>query len=221
MIAALAGFVAGSVHVLAGPDHLAAVAPLAARGGRAAWRSGFRWGFGHAGGVAIVGVAALLLRGLLPIDRLSSWSERLVGVVLIAIGLWGIRAALRTRVHAHPHAHDGHEHAHMHVHGRRLAHADEDAHVHTHAALAVGILHGLAGSSHFLGVLPALALPTHAAAFGYIAAFGAGTIAAMTVFASLVGLVSARSSTRTAGAYRAWLGACSVAAVAIGVVWLV
>jgi len=35
----------------------------------------------------------------------------------------------------------------------------------------MGILHGIAGSSHFLGVLPALALPTPGAAISYIAAF--------------------------------------------------
>ena len=30
---------------------------------------------------------------------------------------------------------------------------------HAHASFCLGVLHGVAGSSHFFGVLPALALP--------------------------------------------------------------
>jgi hypothetical protein len=48
---------------------------------------------------------------------------------------------------------------------RRLGHA--------HASFCLGVLHGVAGSSHFFGVLPALALPTRAAALTYIAALAA------------------------------------------------
>ena len=48
----------------------------------------------------------------------------------------------------------------------------------------MGVLHGVAGSSHFFGVLPALALPTTSAAVLYIGAFGVGTVAAMTIFAA-------------------------------------
>ena len=35
----------------------------------------------------VVGLAALLLREVLPVERLSAWSERLVGLVLVAIGI--------------------------------------------------------------------------------------------------------------------------------------
>jgi hydrogenase/urease accessory protein HupE len=85
--AIVAGLSAGAIHVLAGPDHLAAVAPLAAERDKRPWTAGLLWGLGHAGGVVVVGVAALLLREVLPLDRLSGWSERLVGLVLIAIGV--------------------------------------------------------------------------------------------------------------------------------------
>jgi len=46
LAATLAGLAAGLIHVLSGPDHLAAVAPLAGGRGRA-WRAGFLWGLGH------------------------------------------------------------------------------------------------------------------------------------------------------------------------------
>ncbi|MBI5362186.1 MAG: High-affinity nickel transporter, partial [Planctomycetes bacterium] len=48
-----AGLGAGALHALAGPDHLAGVAPFAARAGRRAWRVGVAWGVGHAAGALL------------------------------------------------------------------------------------------------------------------------------------------------------------------------
>jgi ABC-type nickel/cobalt efflux system permease component RcnA len=223
--AIIAGLAAGSIHVLAGPDHLAAVAPLAADRGD---RAGLLWGLGHAGGVMVVGVAALLLREILPVERFSGWSERLVGVVLIGIGAWGIRQAVRYRVHAHSHAHDGHQHAHVHVHRAEKDHARAHSHgeaaAHTHvraeAAFGVGILHGLAGSAHFLGILPALAFALRSQAVAYVAAFGAGTIAAMTGFAVLIGWMSIRFAGAGAHLYRGLLCLFGAAAIGVGLFWM-
>lgn len=223
MIATLAGFMAGAVHVFAGPDHLAAVAPLAVRGHARAWRTGLGWGLGHVTGVAVVGVLALWLRTVLPVDSISSWSERLVGVVLIGVGLWGLRKVWASHVHAHEHSHDGarHHHLHVHVHGHRPEPDHFPVHAHTHAAFGMGIMHGLAGSSHFLGILPALAFPTTSQAVAYLAAFGLGTVAAMVTFSSVMGFVAQRSVARGAFAYRGLMGTCSVAAVVVGCAWLV
>jgi len=88
---------------------------------------------------------------------------------------------------------------------------------HGHASFAVGLLHGVAGTSHFFGVLPALALPTPAASFGYIAAFGLGTVAAMTAFAGAVGRVG------TTGArvpHHGLMAGTGVAAILVGCVWI-
>jgi hypothetical protein len=176
-----------------------------------------------------VGLAALLFRELLPIDALSSWSERLVGVALIAVGLWGARRAARLEVHQHLHTHSGATHAHVHVHPTEGApNAAEPArpygqrpHDHTHASFAFGILHGLAGSAHVLGILPALALPTRLASGLYLASYGIGNIAAMTIFAAAIGMVSSRATDGGTRLYRGLLYACSAAAVLIGGVWLV
>ena len=223
MIALVTGFIAGLGHVFSGPDHLAAVAPLAVEGRRHAWKAGLRWGLGHTSGVLVVGVLALLLRGILPVDLISSWSERFVGVVLIGIGVWGFRTAFKRRIHVHEHAHSGREHVHVHVHGTQTAHkpAEPKPHVHTHTAFAVGTLHGLAGSSHFLGVLPALAFPTKAEAYSYLGAFGVGTICAMIAFSFAVGMMARGFAGKGVRAYQGLMYACSVAAVAVGTYWLV
>jgi len=190
LAATLAGLAAGLIHVLSGPDHLAAVAPLTGDRERS-WHAGVLWGVGHSGGVLAVGLLALALRGALPLEALSSWSERVVGVALIAVGLWGFTRVLRGPIHAH---------------------------VHLRAAAAIGVLHGLAGSSHFLGVLPALALPSMAASIGYLAGFGVGTVAGMSGFAFGMGLLGHAAD---APRHRRWLlSASSAAAIIVGLVWL-
>lgn len=218
--------VAGGLHVLSGPDHLAAVAPLAVQGESQAWRPGFRWGLGHSGGVLTIGLLSLLLRGVLPTEWLSSWAERTVGVVLLGIGIWGLRRALRSHLHTHLHSHGGPPHVHIHVHDPLTAHAPAEvprrptAHTHSHAAFWVGTLHGVAGTSHFLGVLPALAFPTWEETVAYLLAYGVGTVLAMSAFSSAMGWLGRFGAARSLLAYRGLLFVCSGSAICVGMAWL-
>ena len=215
MLTLVSGALAGLVHVLSGPDHLAAVAPLAIADRRRGWFAGCTWGVGHTAGVVSVAVLAVLLRDVLPpVEVLSVWSERLVGGALIAIGLWALRRS--AHVAPAPHLHGGLRHDHVHVQAgprwlRRLGHA--------HASFCLGVLHGVAGSSHFFGVLPALALPTRSASLLYIAAFGLGTVAAMTAFAAVMGSAGTRAS-RGAFPQRAMMFSAAVLAILVGGIWI-
>jgi ABC-type nickel/cobalt efflux system permease component RcnA len=221
MIALLSGLIAGAVHVWSGPDHLAAVAPLALKQRRRPWLSGLRWGLGHSAGVAVVGLLSLGLRDVLPLESLSEWSERLVGALLIGIGLWALHAAFRRGIHAHEHEHDGERHVHIHVHDSALAHEDAVAHRgHLHAAFGIGALHGVAGSSHFLGVLPMLAFPTQTGALTYLGAYAAGTIVSMALFAWALGVMGGRWGGHSSVFYRGLMVTSAVAAFAIGCVWM-
>ncbi len=213
----LTALLAGTVHVLSGPDHMAAVAPLAIADRRRGWVAGWTWGLGHASGVVVVAVPAVLLRDLLPaIDAISFWGERLVGAALIAVGFWAARSALQIGTASH--THDGAPHAHVHVQrgpafARRIGHA--------HTAFLVGVLHGAAGSSHFLGLLPALALPSRGEAFTYIAVFGAATVASMPVFAALLGAAAGRASLHGGRMHRALVFTGAAVAFVGGGAWLV
>ena len=205
-LALLTGTLLGLVHVLTGPDHLAAIAPLASRGKPRAWATGLRWGLGHSSGVALVALAALFVRDLLPLDALAGWSERLVGIVLIGLGLWGFYRLMGRGVAVHAHDDSATEHRAEHSHGR--------------AAFAIGTLHGLAGSSHLLGVLPALAQPTRIASIGYLAGFALGTIAAMAAFAATIGWFAVRLENRGRSLHRQLCGVTSAAALGVGIWWL-
>jgi len=195
MFALFAGLAAGLLHVFSGPDHLAAVAPLASGQARASWRTGLQWGLGHTAGVLLIAGLLLLLREQLPLDLVSAYSERLVGIALIAVGGWGI-----WKTHAQS----------------TVSHA----HTHTGASFAMGTIHGLAGSSHLFGVLPALAFAERADSVLYLAGFGAGAITGMSAFAAGMGLLSLRFGTNPRR-YRALLFTSSAAALVVGGVWLV
>src|SRR3989442_12972639 len=89
------------------PDHLAAVATLAARQGsvlRASWL-GSVWGLGH---TASVGLVALLVIGAgwsLP-EPLWPAADFLVGLLLVALGAAAIRRYAPGRRHLHHHMND-------------------------------------------------------------------------------------------------------------------
>jgi len=214
--AAVAGLLAGLLHVFAGPDHLAALAPLSLQARKRAWAVGLRWGIGHSSGVLVIAAIAFGLRQVLPLEELSGWGERLVGATMIVLGLWGLRSLFRERLHAHEHDHAGQGHVHFHVHRSEEDHREAKAHVHTHAAFWVGTLHGLAGTAHLVGVLPSLALPTGRETAGYLGAFALGTIVAMTAFAAAVG-VTAPGGLRV---YRWALGTASGLCALTGVAWI-
>jgi len=214
MLIPLTGAFAGLFHVLSGPDHLAAVAPLAVSTRRRGWLAGWTWGLGHTSGVVAVALLAVLLRETLPpLDQIAAWSERVVGCALVALGAWGLRRGARIRTAPHVHGRLAHDHLHVQAGPswlRRLGHV--------HMAFCLGVLHGVAGSSHFFGVLPALALPTRVDAVTYIAAFGVGTVAAMSAFAAVVSRAGARAHTpRT---QQAVMTATALAAIVVGGVWL-
>ena len=188
-----AGVAGGLLHVFSGPDHLAAVAPLAADTDRS-WRAGLQWGVGHTVGVMLIALVLLIAKEQLPLELISAYSERIVGVSLIAIGLWGVWKA--TRAVVVPHSHAG-------------------------ASFAIGTIHGLAGSSHLFGVLPALAFSARVDAVLYLAGFGIGAIAGMCGFAAGMGLLSARVGRNHHRRYSGLLYASSAAALVIGGFWLV
>jgi hypothetical protein len=204
LLAATAGVAAGLVHVLSGPDHMAAVAPLAIANSPASaaassrgWYAGLQWGIGHSAGVLAIGLLLLVLREQFPIERISTYSERAVGVALVMVGAWGLWRASRMGRPNGTHAHAA-----------------------AGASFAMGALHGLAGSSHLFGVLPALAFGLRSDAASYLVGFGVGAVCGMTAFAAAIGRVSSRFEQQSARASRGFLYGCSVAAVIVGGVWL-
>ncbi|TDH66706.1 hypothetical protein CCR75_006612 [Bremia lactucae] len=87
---ALAGLGFGLLHVLSGPDHLTALATLSAG---SSWRSfalGLRWGCGHSIGLIIMATIFIALDGHFDFSMLNVVTDVLVGVFMIALGVYGV-----------------------------------------------------------------------------------------------------------------------------------
>jgi ABC-type nickel/cobalt efflux system permease component RcnA len=222
----VAGVVGAMVHVVTGPDHLAAVMPFAVEHKRKAWKIGISWGLGHLTGMLLIGVLFMLFQQILPIEAISAYSEFLVGFVLIGIGVWAIYRIRKGKssLHQHPHYHETTGDFHIHQH----QHPQANKHVHSHVkpvksgmvgSFSVGILHGLAGVAHFILFLPLLSFSSTFQSVGYIIGFGIGTVMAMTAFALIVGLFAVKAN-KSSHVFTAFRYSAAVFALLIGVYWV-
>ena len=166
------------------PDHLVAVTSLVAAedgdAGKAA-TLGAWWGAGHAAALLAIGVPLIAFKTELP-AWLESVAEKAIGIVILLLAArviykWA-RGDYRATSHAH---HDGH--------GRRrhLRRGEGSRHRHVKVrsrrqAVAIGLLHGLAGTGAVVLLLIA-ALPTRleaALALGVFAPMSIVSMAACT-----------------------------------------
>lgn len=192
-----AGLIASILHVIAGPDHLAAVAPFAIESKRKAWKIGLFWGIGHLVGMIAIGLLFALFKEVIPVDAISQYSEQLVGIVLVGIGIWSFYRIFKKKKkhkHLHVHAEDApviHSHEHQHDHNSTHYHKHpEKLKQNNLASFSIGVLHGLAGISHFLLFLPVLGFETQSDSMAYIVGFAMGIVVAMITFAFVIGKVS-------------------------------
>ena len=199
LIYLLTGLAASSLHVISGPDHLAAVTPLAIENKNKSWLVGFSWGLGHTIGVFIIGILFILFKDFIPVEIISGYSEQIVGVLLILIGLWIF----------------------YRIFSKKPARKIETKKNDVWTALGIGVVHGVAGVSHLIGILPSLALPTKADSASYIIGFGLGTIITMVAYSTIMGLMSQSAAQRNQK--KLLLGirlAGSSAAVLVGIFWI-
>ena len=224
-----AGTLAAALHVVSGPDHLAAITPLAIETRKKVWRIGLFWGFGHLTGMLVIGLLFLAFKEVIPVELISEYSEQLVGLVLIGVGIWAIfRIFFKGKGHKHPHIHGG-EKPYIHVHD----HNHEDStleHEHKHSkslqqnswsSFLIGVLHGLAGIAHFLLLLPVLGFENLFEGVFYIIGFALGTVLAMVIYAFILGKISNGSQKlENPKTFQSIRIAGGLFAIIIGVYWL-
>lgn len=192
-----AGVLSSMTHVVAGPDHLAAVTPLVFESKKKAWKIGISWGLGHLIGMLSIGLLFSIFNELIPIELISNYSEQLVGLVLVVIGLWAFyKIFKKDKQHEHPHIHiekDPFIHVHEHQHNQHHIHEHEHKHKekqHQMASFSVGFLHGLAGIAHFILFLPIVSFESTIDKSMYLIGFAVGTLLAMTLYAIVLNSVS-------------------------------
>lgn len=92
----MTGLSMGLIHVLAGPDHLSALAALAVGTSYKSFMLGVRWGIGHSTGLIVVAVVFIALKGDLDLRRLGRYCDSLVGVFMLSLGCYGVISAVRS-----------------------------------------------------------------------------------------------------------------------------
>ena len=182
----LIGFVFGLYHAIEA-DHLAAVSAIVSEHKNVLTASiiGGFWGLGHTISLFVVGALVIFLKFQIS-ESTEGYLEGIVGIMLVLLGLNAIRKIFAAeKIHTHTHSHDGHEHSHPHVHHDEAA--ESSHHRFAPRSVAVGMVHGLAGSAGLmLLVLPSI--DSAAVALLYIAIFGVGSIAGMMIMSVLMGL---------------------------------
>lgn len=85
----------GVLHVLAGPDHLSALATLAVGNSWRALTLGIRWGLGHSTGLIVVAIIFILLKGELDLRTIGRYCDLLVGIFMVILGALGIGSSMK------------------------------------------------------------------------------------------------------------------------------
>lgn len=203
------GFFLGMRHAT-DSDHVIAVSTIVSRERdvRHAAIIGMFWGVGHSITLLIVG-GAIVVFGLVIPQRLGLSLEFCVALMLIILGAFNLRIALRSvrarstftehKHHEHPHRHGDYIHSHPHGHAPEThGHSEESVpparldrrfgRSRAYRALRptiIGVVHGLAGSAAIaLLVLPIIREPLWA--LMYLSIFGAGTIAGMMLITTAI-----------------------------------
>ena len=224
-----AGLIASMLHVIMGPDHVAAVLPFVIEAKRKAWKIGLFWGIGHIFGMMFIGSLFILFKEMIPVEKISGYSEQLVGLVLVIIGIWAFVKIFKSEPrHKHLHIHSEnqpliHKHAHEHAHN--------PTHEHVHpaqekqgylASFWIGVLHGLAGVAHFILFIPVLGFENNSDAVIYIIGFIIGIVVAMTSFSLIVGKISGfAKNEHNQNLYKGIRLAGGIFAIVIGLYWMI
>ncbi len=225
----ISGLIMSMLHVVSGPDHLAAVTPLTIDSKNKSWSIGFSWGIGHTLGMLIIGLIFILLKEQINIEAISEHGEKIVGFLLITIGVFALLKVRKKHgsihKHSHPHIHNNEVHIHTHKH------KDEDIHTHNHiknhrqnvlSALGIGIIHGVAGVSHLIAILPTLAFPSRADSIMYLGGFGAGTILAMVAYSVTLGIITQKTDEKNNRKLSVFLRIFGgSAAIIVGIIWII
>ena len=216
------GFLLGLQHALEA-DHIATVASIAAdkRGTSRIVRHGALWGLGHALTLGAFGGAVYALELNLS-DRLATGLEFIVGIMMLLIGGRLIYAIVKARIHFHIHHHrTGEVHFHAHSHAGDVANHALSTHAHAHPkgawgrSLAIGMMHGLAGSAALVA-LAASSAPSVHVGLVFMLVFAVGSIAGMAAFSAVIAVPLSWTANTLTWASRSLQVLAGIIAVGIG-----
>jgi ABC-type nickel/cobalt efflux system permease component RcnA len=212
------GFLMGMHHALEA-DHIAAVSSIAAGRTRTSdiVKHGLTWGLGHTMTLFLFAGAAIVLGRSIP-DLLAEPLEAAVGVMLVCLGANVLWRLWRERVHLRRHRNSGqHIHAHCDASGGVPNRSAEHEHEHGFRwrSLAVGLIHGMAGSAALL-VLAVSQVADPLQGVAYVMLFGLGSMIGMGALSSIIAVPLMASARLLTGMNHSLQAAVGLLTVGIG-----
>lgn len=195
----IAGLVAAVIHVLSGPDHLAAVTPMALEEKHKTWSVGLFWGLGHLSGMLVIGGLFYFFKDYIPLEWISGKSEQLVGVILIGIGVYALIKSYKRRKIKKP-----------------IPQPYQPIY-----SYGIGVIHGFAGIAHFVLLFPVLGFETKIESGFYIIGFALGTILAMVLYSLFLGNLSKLLTTTNSPNFEKVIKISgALFAIIVGIYWM-
>lgn len=161
-------------------DHLIAVSNILRKvdSVKSSIKIGLSWAIGHMLTATVITIILFVFRESF-LDSVLPNFEKIVGILLIALGIFSLRDFLS--LHSHRHSHGNMVHSHGHTHLRK----NNDSHSHAHM-FGIGIIHGLASNDEILMLLTAsLAITSIGSLILALGMFSLGVIAGMALFAAI------------------------------------
>jgi hypothetical protein len=241
------GSAMGIVHVLAGVDHLSALATLSVGSSWRAVKLGIRWGVGHSTGLVLVTIIILLLKGEVNIKLYKQYCDSLVGIFMILLGIYSIFTAIKTYSSSTLNSLNSQSSINfneLNLKNDQKKYDDleltaataisspplsppppplinlQDNTTQKIVAFLIGIIHGIAGPGGMLGVVPAVEMKSIHSSILYLTSFTISSTLSMGIFAAVFGEV-----TRRAGSISGFVELLlnifsSVLSIVVGATWI-
>ena len=161
-------------------DHLIAVSNILRKidSVKSSIRTGFSWAIGHMLTATVITITLFIFKESF-LNKVLPHFEKIVGVMLIVLGILSLRDFFS--FHSHRHSHGSIVHSHPHIHLKNYG----NKHTHMHM-FGIGAVHGLASNDELLMLFAASLAVT--SLLGLIAALGMfsfGVALGMMLFASV------------------------------------
>ena len=228
---------AGILHVILGPDHIAAIMTVSACQGSSAVWYGIRWGVGHSFGLILVALVIWAIDSDSNISKaaFAKYASYFSGVFMILFGLYFVRDVLLNRkskrgfsvvgttelaeitppIEEEERTSLSPSHAPEH---EKQSEAPNRTLYQAFASLCAGIVGGVAGPGGVLAIVPASYYQTRMEAVMYIMCFIVASTACMGLFAYIYGRVTTVDSKHQETKLKL---VSAIASILVGCIWII
>ncbi len=190
-------------------DHLLAVSTFLKKSPtiKNSTRLSISWAVGHMLTATIITILLFIFRESI-LNTILSHFEKIVGIMLILLGLWSLKGLFG--FHSHKHSHDGITHRHPHLHfikNIKETNSEEHKTDHSHKHMfGIGMIHGLASNDELLILFTAsLGVTSLGGIIVGIGIFSIGVVLGMILFSMIFTYPLLKAKSKLIHLFITWL----------------